>query len=128
MKAILEKSYPRQKGMSVIPTLVVFAMAGLIMLCGLKIAPSYMDNAILKKAMEAMDEERGLASMNESEIRRNLARTLITNNIRNFDTSNVVLVKGGKDTTPYVLVNYESRVPLLYNLEAVVVFKNRFDL
>ena len=62
--------------------------------------------------------------MSLADVRTNLMRTLNTNRIE-FDASTIVLTKdSGKE---YIDINYESRRPLFYNIEAVVVFTHRFE-
>ena len=75
--------------------------------------------------MEGIISNNDFEAMSMSEIRSALQRSMVTNSIRDFETSNVVLTREGDDS--FVDINYESRVPLFYNIEIVVVFENRFD-
>lgn len=104
--------------------MILVALFGLFLVAALKIAPAYIDNNVVENAMEGIQANNDIAAMSVNDIRTSLMRTLNTNNI-SFDASNVVLVReGGKE---YIDINYESRVRLFYNIEAVVTFQNRFD-
>jgi hypothetical protein len=121
MRASLANS---QRG-SMYTTLILVAMVGIFILAALKIIPTYIDNNIIVNAMEGMVANDELKDKNIAEIRSSLMRTLNTNNVDNFDPNNVVLVR--EDDREYIDINYEARAPLFYNIEAVVVFTNRFE-
>ncbi|MDC1436191.1 DUF4845 domain-containing protein [Gammaproteobacteria bacterium] len=115
----------RQKGASVFAIIILLVMVGMFLLSALKVAPSYMDNNVIVNAMDGMINNNDFESMSIAEVRSNLQRSLVTNNIREFDSSSVVLTREGNNN--FVDINYESRVPLFYNIDIVVTFENRFD-
>ncbi len=118
-------SLRRQKGASVFAIIILLVMVGMFLLSALKVAPAYMDNNVIVNAMNGMINNNDFESMSISEVRSSLQRSLVTNNIRDFSTGSVVLTREGDDS--FVDINYESRVPLFYNIDIVVVFENRFD-
>jgi hypothetical protein len=115
----------RQKGASVFAIIILLVMVGMFLLSALKVAPSYMDNNVIVNAMDGMINNNDFESTSIAEVRSNLQRSLVTNNIREFDSSSVVLTREGNNN--FVDINYESRVPLFYNIDIVVTFENRFD-
>lgn len=124
MKSLHTTSLSGQRG-SFYTVLIMLAMFGFLVTCALKIAPLYIDNNVITNAMAAMAANEDMKSLSIGEIRSSLAKTLNTNNIDNFDTQNVVLVR--EDGMDYVDINYDARVHLFSNIDAVVVFTNRFD-
>lgn len=123
MKALRVRSAKHQRG-SVYTTLILVALFGLVILATLKIVPAYVDDRAITNTMENIAAGNDFADMSISEVRTSLMRTLNTNRI-SFDANNVVLVReGGKE---FVDVNYESRKPLFYNIDAVVKFEHRFN-
>jgi len=123
MKSLRARSAKAQRG-SIYTTMILVALFGLVILAALKIAPAYIDDSTIAGTIENMAETDEFSTMTIAEVRQSLMRTLNTNRVE-FDASNVVLTKeGGKE---YVDVNYESRKPLFYNIEAVVVFSHRFE-
>lgn len=124
MKTMTARTARSQRG-SIYTTLILVALFALVILAALKIVPAYIDDNTVASTMNGMVERKELGTMSISEVRSSLMRTLNTNRIENFDANNVVLVReDGKD---YIDVNYESRKPLFYNIEAVVVFKHRYE-
>ncbi|MAM70748.1 MAG: hypothetical protein CMP91_06365 [Gammaproteobacteria bacterium] len=118
-------SIAKQKGASFFGTVMLLVVIGMVLLSGLKVAPSYLDNGVIVNAMEGMANNNDLAEMSVAEIRSLLQRSLQTNNINRFDMSSVQAVRA--DGQDYIDINYESRVPLFYNIEVVVIFENRFE-
>lgn len=118
-------SLRRQKGASFFAIIILLVMVGMVLLFALKVAPAYMNNNVIVNAMDGMINNNDFESMSIAEVRSSLQRSLVTNNIRDFSTSNAVLTREGDDS--FVDINYESRVPLFYNIDIVVVFENRFD-
>ena len=118
-------SITKQKGASFFGTVMLLVVIGMVLLSGLKVAPSYLDNGVIVNAMEGMANNNDLAEMSVAEIRSSLQRSLQTNNINRFDMSSVQAVRA--DGQDYIDINYESRVPLFYNIEVVVIFENRFE-
>lgn len=123
MKALRTRSAKAQRG-SIYTTMILVALFAIVILAALKIVPAYVDDSAVNSTMEAMAESADFETMAIADIRANLMKTLNTNRIE-FDSANVVLVKEGG--SEYVDVNYESRKPLFYNIEAVVVFKHRYE-
>ena len=113
-------SLKAQKGASVFGIVILLVIVGMFLLSALKVAPSYMDNNVIVNAMEGIISNNYFEAMSISEVRASLQRTLTTNNIREFDMTNVVLTREGDDR--FVDINYEPRVPLFYNIEILVVY------
>lgn len=119
------KSSKRQNGASFLTIIFLLIIIGMVLLSGIKVAPAYMDNNVVNNAMEGIISNNDFESMGIGDIRADLQRALITNGIREFDGSNVVLTREGDNR--YIDINYEYRTPLFYNIEVVVIFENRFD-
>lgn len=113
-----------QRGASIFGMAMLLALIGLFLLSALKIAPVYLDNNVIVNAMEGLANNNDLRVMSVGEIRNALGRSLRTNNV-SLDLNDVVLNREGNNE--YIDINYESRVPLFYNIEVVVTFENRFD-
>jgi hypothetical protein len=115
----------RQQRGSVYGVGVMLAMFGVILAMTLKLAPVYMDHAIVVDAMEDIFAKNDIKLMSMTDIRAGMVKTLAVNSVEGFEVDNIQRVKEG--SLEFVDVNYETRVPLFFNIEAVVVFKNRFN-
>jgi Domain of unknown function (DUF4845) len=115
----------RQQRGSVYGVGVMLAMFGVILAMTLKLAPVYMDHAIVVDTMEDIFAKNDIKLMSMTDIRAGMVKTLAVNSVEGFEVDNIQRVKEG--SLEFVDVNYETRVPLFFNIEAVVVFKNRFN-
>ena len=124
-KNISNNTKRSQKGASIFATIFFLVIVGMVLLSVLKVVPSYLDNNVIKNAMQGMIDNNDFEETSLSDVRSELQRSLITNGIRDFSSANVVLIREGDER--YIDINYETRSPLFYNIEIVVVFENRFD-
>lgn len=118
------KGLQEQRGASIYTTLIVITLVGVVLLAGLKIVPAYLDNNVIVNAMEGVIASNDVRTMGLGEIRTEVMRTVNLNGIRDFDSQNIQLVREG--AREYVDINYDARVHLFYNIDALVSFENRF--
>lgn len=123
MKASFRKLPQRQRG-SFYSTAIIVAMFGIFLTAALKIAPAYMDNNVIVNTMDGIAANNDMAQMSVADIRDSLMKTLSVNNV-SLPGDSIKLVQEG--STEFVEISYESRVPLFYNISAVVSFNNRFE-
>ncbi len=121
----LHMNLARQQRGSVYGVGFMLAMLGVILAVTLKLAPVYMDHGIVVDTMEDMFAKNDIKLMSMTDIRAGMVKTLAVNRVEGFEVDNIQRVKEG--SLEFVDVNYETRVPLFFNIEAVVVFKNRFN-
>ena len=114
----------KQKGASLYALIVVMTLLGILILAGLKLSPAYMDDMVVKNAIENLKESGELEDMSLRDIRRYVTRTVQTNG-GNFESDSIDQVEeGGVD---YIAVEYESRVAMFLNIDAIVKFSYRIE-
>ena len=114
----------KQKGASLYALIVVMTLLGILILAGLKLSPAYMDDMVVKNAIENLKESGELEDMSLRDIRRYVSRTVQTNG-GNFESDSIDQVEeGGVD---YIAVEYESRVAMFLNIDAIVKFSYRIE-
>jgi hypothetical protein len=114
----------QQKGASLYALIVVMTLLGILILTGLKLSPAYMDNMVVKNAIENLKENGELEDMPLRDIRRYVTRT-VQNNGGSFQSDGIDQIEeGGVD---YIAVEYESRVAMFFNIDAVVKFNYRIE-
>lgn len=115
-----------QRGLSSVGWLLILSIAGFFLLLTTKIGPYYLTNMGIRSAMKSMAQNNPLlADMENSEIRSKLSSSLTINSVRGHAVRDFKIVRL-KDR---VLINheYEARVHILGNVEAVMSFKNQVD-
>ncbi len=115
-----------QKGMSSLGWLSVLAVGGFVMLSVFRLTPAYMDDRYIQHALLSLaDEGAEIQDMTNSEIRRKLSSFFMVNNVRNFSPKDFKIER--KREQILVKMNYEVRVPMIYNISAVMSFNNEWD-
>lgn len=105
--------------------LAIVIILGVVSLLGtmaVRLGPVYIDNMTIKSVLQsiAADPEAGQKSV--PMLRKELSSRFITNRI---ETINVKDIKFKTEKTVVTMdASYETRVPLFYNIDAVVVFDN----
>ena len=115
----------RQQGASLWGTMLLVGLLGLVLTLALKIAPAYLTNNIIVNAMNGVIANNDINTMDITEIRNDVMRTVRTNRIEGFSPADIKVVR--ENNVEYLDINYERRVHLMYNIDAVVVFTNRFN-
>lgn len=116
------KSLANQTGASAIIILICLGMAALILLAAFKLYPVYFDHWAIMSVADSFETEAGLEEMNEREVDKRFKLRLQTNNVRDFDYDDAVIVEM-EDGLLSISIDYEKRVNLYSNIDAVVVFK-----
>jgi Domain of unknown function (DUF4845) len=124
MNRITTQMPARQRG-ALYATVILLVLVGSVITAALKIIPAYSNDKIVQSAMEAITERADYTTMSISEIRSEVSRSLQVNRVENFNTENVNLTReAGKE---YIDIVYETRVPMVANISAVVAFSKRYD-
>ncbi|MGH1371810.1 MAG: DUF4845 domain-containing protein [Cellvibrionaceae bacterium] len=106
--------------------IVVLAVAGFAMLSVFRLTPAYMDDRYIQQALLSLaDEGAQIQDMSNSEIRKKLSGFFMVNNVRNYSAKDFKIER--KRDQILVKMNYEVRVPMIYNISAVMTFKNEWD-
>lgn len=114
----------RQTGASLYALIVVMTLLGIIILAGLKLSPAYLDHQIVMNALDNLKESGELDSMSLRDIRTYVSRTMVANRVA-FSTDSIDQVEeGGVD---YLEIDYESRVSMFWNIDAIVKFNERVE-
>ena len=124
----------RQRGFSMWQWLVVLAIAGFLLTLGFKLAPLYITNFTVESTVESLRNEPEMAGKSITEMRFAIERKFDVNRIEVIqavcrDKARPCL-KIEKSTTKVIIdANYEARVHVMANVDAVVVFdKNRIEI
>ena len=115
----------KQRGASFLGWIVIAAMVSVIGLVAARLAPAYLDYATIVKLIEALPSDR-VHAMAKTEIKDSLNKRFLINNIRDLKVDQILEIDRKRGGTTLVL-KYEVREPLLYNISIVVTFDRNFD-
>jgi Tfp pilus assembly protein PilE len=106
--------------MTLISFVVVAAVVGFFLFIAMKLFPMYQEFFAVKSAMKGIAAEAGVANESPAQIKEKFFKRLYIDYSNNVKPENVRIDKSSGRQTMYV--NYEVRVPMLYNIDAVGKF------
>jgi hypothetical protein len=124
----------RQRGFTMWQWLIILAIAGFFFTVGFKLAPLYITNFTVESTIDSFRTEPELATKSITEVRRAIERKFDVNMIDvvqavcRFKDKPCLKIEKSK-TTMVIDANYEARVHMMGNVDAIVVFdKNRIEI
>lgn len=127
MKANTIKSIKNQRGLGMLQWALVIAVAGFFLLFAFKVIPLYAENRYVESALRSLETGgEKLEQMTDAEITKKLNNFYMINNVRSEGpTKNIKIERESEKAV--VTVDYETRVPLFWNIDLVVSFQNHLD-
>lgn len=115
-----------QKGVSATGWLIILLVAGFALLCIFRMVPAYVDDRYIQEGLLSLaDKGDKIEDMSPIEIRRDVGKFFQMNNVRS-QSEKAIEVERLQDRT-LVKMNYEVRVPIIYNIDVVMTFNNVWD-
>lgn len=111
-----------QQGATLYALIVVMTLLGIIIFAGLKISPAYVDDQIISSTLNNLRDSGELAELPLRDIRTRVTRTMQANRVSWNSDSIDQIEEGGVE---YIAVQYEKRLPMFWNIDAVVKFDYR---
>ncbi len=110
----------RQRGISFIGFIVVLAVGGFFLFLGMKIGPTYLEFLSIRNAVNKVAAEAQSADL--AAIRRSMDRQMTIDYAASYKPEFVRVVREGDQIK--LVLNYEIRKPLIYNLDFVAKFNH----
>ena len=115
-----------QQGMTAIGWLIVLGLIGFFVLLALRMTPAYLEYFTVKSALESLQNEPGITQKTPSEIRSMLGKRFDVNDVKNVSSKDVSV--DNQSGRLNVGVDYEVRVPVLGNVDAVMKFDHSVEM
>lgn len=121
------KTIKGQRGLGMLQWTLVIAVAGFFLLFAFKVIPLYAENRYVESALRSLDSSgEKVENMTDAEIKKKLDNFYMINNVRSEGpTKNIKIDRRSEDLL--ITIDYETRVPLFYNIDLVVSFQNHLD-
>ena len=116
----------KQRGLSAVSLLIVLLVSAFFLNCAIRLIPLYVDNMTVRSALNSLAKEPTLSTMRKSQLKRKVNDYFNVNNMQDNLSQSISIEETPK--TVLVNVNYEERVSIIFNIDAVVVFKNQLDV
>lgn len=117
----------KQAGMSAYVLVLLLAVSGFLLKCAFAVVPLYSENYYIAAALRSLAENHptDLAKITKAQAKRELSKIYMLNNVRSEGAQALVVDKSKEATL--IIVEYEARVPIIGNIDAVLSFKNVLD-
>jgi Tfp pilus assembly protein FimT len=116
----------RQRGMTAIGWMIIIALVALVVMLALKLFPLYLEHFSVTSSLDGLATDHDLVGAPPSALRTSLMRRFDINNVRNVHKEDVFIQRGGSGYQ--VNVDYEVRVPFVYNVDLVVTFSDTAEV
>ena len=114
----------KQRGASFLGWVLVLAMISVVGLLTARLVPPYIDFRTIGTLIEALPPDQ-VRTMSKLEIRDALQKRFLINNIRDMKVADILDIQKRRDGT-VLLLNYEVREHLAYNVSVVIEFNRTF--
>ncbi len=114
------KTLSYQRGMSIPGMMLVAVMVGFFVMCAIRLAPRYLEYLSIREIIGTIANEYNPEEEDIPDIRRRIDTMFNTNQIYDLQPKDVEVFH--KDGRTYIDANYESRVPIMGNVDAVMTF------
>lgn len=111
-----------QSGMTLISFAIVASVVGFFLFIAMKLFPMYQEYFAVKSAMKSLAAEAGIANEQPAQVKDKFFKRLYISYSDNVKPQHVKIENKGSGQGQVMYVNYEVRVPLIYNLDAVGKF------
>lgn len=114
-----------QRGASLLSTLIALIVAGIFFSVGFKLFTPYKDHATIDSIISNMVEDPDEMAGSIRDIRTGLDKRFLINQVKlpNRDSLDIRLEEG----VLYFDLKYEERVPMFYNVDAMVKFEEHYE-
>jgi hypothetical protein len=111
----------RQNGMTFWGLLVIATLFIFFVVLFFKLLPPYMEYAKVKTALEGIAKQPGTSDLEKSQIKAAFDRRFNIDSVDDIDLNKALIVEK-KPGSMTIRITYERRVPLAYNVTALIEF------
>lgn len=115
----------QQKGASIFAIIVLLIIAGFFFSVGFKLYPAYFDNKLVDSVLTEMIGNNDELKQSSFLLKRTLSRKFTVNQIHLPDKESLKIIKEGNKVI--FDLDYQVRVPMFANVDAMVKFKKKYE-
>jgi hypothetical protein len=122
----MNKSARRQRGAGMLSVMIWLVLAVAVLTLVVRLGPSYMQFMTVRSVMNDMSQDPELQGKGRTQVLNNLSSRLDVNAVEGLPKDAVTMEQDG--VTRELVADYEMRVPVFANVDAVVSFNHRVTL
>lgn len=112
-----------QGGWTFLGLLTFLLVAGIFVSVGFKLAPAYTDHQTLKSIMRTVELDHQMLANNKRQIELSVIKKMRINNLK-LPPEFLKITKSKGEVI--MDIDYEVRIPMFHNVEAVVMFEEQY--
>jgi Tfp pilus assembly major pilin PilA len=112
-----------QRGVSLIGWLIILVFIGFAALIGIRVVPVYVEAYTVKSVLNGLQSDSGLSGSDRNAVLQSLMKRLDINDVKSVKRENIKFESGSGGLE--VLVDYETRFPLVANIDGLAQFTQR---
>lgn len=112
----------RQAGAGLIGWLLVLVVVAFVAVMALRIVPVYMESMTVRSVVDEVASDPELRGAGVNDVRRAVNRRMQVNSVDSVARDGLSVERAGESVR--VVVEYERRFPLVWNLDGVASFRN----
>lgn len=109
-----------QQGLSALAILCILLAIGFIATCTIKMAPVYIESMTVSQAVENVVAQAQEKNWSKADIQKSLSKQFQVNRVAGIKPTDVKISR--KDGKTTIDATYESRLPLMFNIDVVIKF------
>jgi len=120
------RSLQNQTGASAPIVMIFLGMSAVILTLAFKLSPPIFEHWQVESVVESFEGDSDVTEISEAEIQKRFSKRLVINNVRNFKPNEWLFITKD-DGLLTIEVNYEVRVPVYRNIDAIMTFEKVFE-
>ncbi len=119
------RNVPKQSGLTFISFVMVCTVVGMFAMVGIKLGPSYVEYYSVVQAMNQISAIPKIGSASKAEIYKTLWARLDLSYVQSVKRQHVKITRSG---VKKLIIKYDVRKPLIFNVDVIMKFKKSVDL
>jgi hypothetical protein len=115
----------RERGATFLGIVALLVGISVVVTLSLRLGPHYVDWQTMGTLFDDL-KKQDVHQMAPSSIRESLGKRFRVNNLRDYNLREIMKVERSKAET-YLVVSYEKRESIMYNIDIVVSFNERYE-
>lgn len=115
----------KQQGASFFSVIIVLIVAGIFFSVGFKLYPAYVDYATIDSVLTDVIEDRNQLKNSPQELRNDMTKKFRINQVKLPAKDSLVITK--KDGIVRMVLDYEVRIHMFKNIDAMVKFEKQYE-
>jgi len=114
------KSRKSQQGMTAIGILMILVLCGFVLMIVIKLFPAYMESFKVDSALKGLTSDSRVQGASDAQVKELILKKLQVDDVDEIKAKDIQIVSEGSKRKVYI--DYERRVHMMGNVDAVVVF------